>query len=153
MSNKEWGNITWSFFHTLAARIDESKFHKIRNLVIDLIIDTCKHLPCPVCREDATNIINKSYIQNIQTKRHLVEFLRQLHNIVNIKLHKKIFTEIETKNRYINYNLNKVFEEFTKIYSISYHNMKLNQTDFHKKNFIQKVQATYIQISIIHRTS
>ena len=30
MSSKEWGNITWKLFHTLAEQINESKFQEVR---------------------------------------------------------------------------------------------------------------------------
>ena len=37
---------------------------------------------------------DKAYLEKIQTKAHFVEFFRQLHNIVNIKLNKKTMTTI-----------------------------------------------------------
>ena len=67
MSNKEWGTITWIFFHTLAEQINENKFDKVKPLMIKIVTDTCHHLPCPFCRKDATNIIKQAYINRIQT--------------------------------------------------------------------------------------
>lgn len=95
-----WGEITWIFLHTLAECIDNNKFLDCKNKVIQIIKSLCFNLPCPDCSEHATSILNKAYINNIKTKEHLVEFLRQFHNIVNIKLKKKELTIEELKNKY-----------------------------------------------------
>ena len=97
MPTDKWGNATWLLFHTLAAQIDESKFEKNKNLLIEIITTTCAHLPCPTCTKDASNIIKRGNLHNIKTKSDFVEFLRQFHNIVNIKLHKKSYSAEEIK--------------------------------------------------------
>ena len=47
MSQKQWGNITWILFHSLAESIDPNLFIQAKPLVILLINSTCKNLPCP----------------------------------------------------------------------------------------------------------
>ena len=118
MSAQEWGNITWKFFHTLAIQINDEQFSEVRDKVINIIITTCNNLPCPYCKDHASNILDKKcYIKNIKTKEHFVEFLRQLHNIVNIKLGKKIFTLEEINDMYINNNIYIIVKQFIAIYS------------------------------------
>ena len=92
MNSKIWGTITWLFFHTLAEKIHENKFEKVKVDVINIIILVCNNLPCPDCSNHATEVLKKAYISNIQSKKHLIEFLRQFHNIVNIKIGKQEFT-------------------------------------------------------------
>jgi hypothetical protein len=136
MSNTQWGNITWNFLHTFAIQINEKKFHKIRNIAIDLVVLICNNLPCPICRTDATNIINKAYLNNIQTKTHFVEFICQLHNIVNIKLEKTSVNRDEFSDKYKKMNLINIINEFIRIYSVSYHNLRLLNNDYKQQQFI-----------------
>ena len=138
MSTKEWGNITWKFFHTLAAQIKEDKFSEIRDKLIDIVIQTCSHLPCPDCTDHASNkVLKRAYIKNIKTKTHFIEFLRQLHNIVNIKLYKKTYTMEEIKNMYTDVNLYVTTNQFLKIYSKQHYNIRLITHNMHRQKFIQ----------------
>tara|TARA_B100001093_G_C26770247_1_gene989799 strand:+ start:547 stop:1002 length:456 start_codon:yes stop_codon:yes gene_type:complete len=136
MSSKEWGNITWKFFHTIAERVNESKFPEIKHIMIKIIVNTCNNLPCPECKEHASNIIKQSYTNNIKTKKHYIEFLRQLHNIVNIKLNKKIYSDEEIKNMYINENLSEILFKFKSIYSKNQIAERMITHNLRKKQFL-----------------
>jgi hypothetical protein len=146
MSTKSWGNITWKLFHTLAEQVHESKFPEVRDKLINIIISTCKNLPCPDCAEHATNTLKKSYPRNIKTKKHFIEFLRQLHNIVNIRLHKKTYTNEEIKNMYTNVNINQTINEFIKIYSKNNYSEKMLIHNFHKNMFLKEFTNKIISI-------
>jgi hypothetical protein len=140
MSNKEWGNITWKLFHSLAAQIKEDKFDEVKNELINIIIKTCKNLPCPFCSEHASNkVLKRAYTQNIKTKLHFIEFLRQLHNIVNLKLQKKTYSMEEINAMYVTENLGTIIPEFFRIYSIQYHNMRLMTNSMHRKIFLKEL--------------
>ena len=140
MSIKEWGNITWRFFHTLAQHIDENKFAEVRSIAIEIVISTCKNLPCPDCTEHASHILlKKAYIKNIKTKHHFIEFLRQFHNIVNIKLYKKSVSKEELKDKYSDTNLNIVIRQFIKVFSIQTHNMRLMNENFQRNLYLQRL--------------
>ena len=140
MSNKVWGNITWKLFHSLSMQIDEKEFSNVKNTLINIIINTCYNLPCPFCSDHASNhVLKRAYIKNIKTKEHFVEFLRQLHNIVNIKLNKKIFTIEELNTIYIDINLGNIIQEFIKIYSIQYHNMRLMAHNMQRQLFLKQL--------------
>ena len=127
MSTKEWGNITWKFFHTLAEQINESKFPEVRDKLVNIVTTTCEHLPCPDCSEHATRILKKAYIKNIRTKKHFIEFLRQFHNIVNIKLSKKTYNNEEIKDMYNKNNLTQIIYQLISIYSKPTNNSKMMQ--------------------------
>ena len=60
MSINVWGALTWKLFHTLAEKVDENKFLENKDKLVKIIIDTCKHLPCPDCSKDALNILEKA---------------------------------------------------------------------------------------------
>lgn len=141
MSSQEWGNITWKFFHTLADKIDESQFYIVKDRVIDIIVSTCGNLPCPDCSEHATKILKKSYIRNIRTKEHLIEFIRQLHNIINIKLSKKTYSSEEIKDMYINVNIYATVKELIHIYSKKTSAPKMMSHNLHKNIFMRTLTS------------
>jgi len=141
MPTKLWGNCTWLFFHVLAENIREDKFDVMKPLIIDIIKDTCIHLPCPYCAEDAVKIINQGYIQNIKNKEHLVEFLRQFHNIVNTKLGNKTVSIDEIKNlNYDKYNLIQIVNQLFKIYTIKYGIMKLMANNLQRSYYLKRLE-------------
>ena len=125
MSINVWGPLTWKLFHTLAEKVDETKFFENKDKLVKVIIDICKHLPCPECSKDAVNILDKAYIKNIKTKKHFIEFIRQFHNIVNIKLHKKMYSITESDDMYKDVNLTILLKDFFNIFFIKQYNTKL----------------------------
>jgi hypothetical protein len=136
MTTKEWGNLTWKLFHTLAAQIQEQDFFRVKDQLIDVVITTCHHLPCPTCTKDAMSITKQAKIQDIQTKEDFIEFVRQLHNVVNIKLNKKIYSQDEIKNMYNTIHLDKLMTSFIIVYNKTYGNMKMMTHNYHKQQFI-----------------
>tara|TARA_Y100001980_G_C14513990_1_gene289359 strand:+ start:385 stop:840 length:456 start_codon:yes stop_codon:yes gene_type:complete len=116
MKLNEWGSITWIFLHTLAEKIKENEFEKIRIDVINIIILICNNLPCPDCAKHASEVLKVAYLSNIKSKKHLIEFLRQFHNIVNIKLKKNEFTREDIKDKYKNNNLLLLFNNMINVY-------------------------------------
>ena len=103
-AKKRWGNITWELFHTLAQNVNESKFSEIKTSLFNIIFYICQNLPCPYCSTEAVSILKKAYKNKISTKKDFIEFIRQFHNIVNIKLYKRIITEKEVTTLYKNKN-------------------------------------------------
>jgi hypothetical protein len=140
MSNKEWGNATWILFHTLAQQIREDEFIKERTRLINFIRETCAHLPCPKCAADATRIMSRAYIDRIETKDDLIEFLRQFHNIVNTKLNKPAMSAEEVETKYKRAKTHMVVKNFFNILSISYGNMKMLIHSYQRQNFIRSQQ-------------
>lgn len=125
MSQKEWGNITWLLFHSLAEKFNEEQFPSIKNDFINFIKNTCRHLPCPICSEHATKTLNRGYLNLIETKADMIEFLRQFHNIVNIRTDKPIAEKEFVINNYKKTNLKNVINNFIKIYSHKYGNFDI----------------------------
>ena len=135
MSQKQWGNITWILFHTLAEKIKDDEFNNVKPIFINFIKDTCINLPCPICANHATENISKSRINYISKKSDMIEFLRQFHNIVNKKINKPIQEKEIVLQRYKMANLINIIRKFNVIYSIKYGNFEVNA--FHRSNMRQ----------------
>lgn len=139
MPTDTWGNATWLLFHTIAAQIQEDKFAENRDLLVDVIITTCSNLPCPTCTKDASSILKRANLHNIKNKNDFIEFLRQFHNIVNIKLHKKTYSLDEIENKYNRVNLHQTSEHFINVFSKSSGNMKMIIHTFQRQNFVKQL--------------
>lgn len=79
-----WGAIYWRFFHVMAARITSDEyFRSARNDILDCIRGVCTNLPCPYCRVHATEYINNTNWNLIQSKADLQWYFYYFHNEVN----------------------------------------------------------------------
>ena len=141
MSQKEWGNITWFLFHSLAERIKEEYFSDLKTRLLEFITTTCENLPCPICAGHATETLKLANIGNIKTKGDFIEFLRQFHNIVNIKLNKPVFKKEEVLMKYKTGYLSIIIKQFFKIYTHNYNNMSALMSAFQRKIFITQQKA------------
>jgi len=103
MEKKQWGNIVWYFFHTLAYKLKDTESSHASNL-LEIFINICYNLPCPHCRKDAIYLLNKANTKIVSTKSDLIRFMWQFHNIVNRKLTKKNLTFEEHNVIYENAN-------------------------------------------------
>ena len=142
----EWGNITWIFFHTLAEKVSNDKFLEVRDTLIEIIRGICSHLPCPDCSNHASLILRQAYIKNIQTKEHFIEFLRQFHNIVNIKLKKQQMNLDEVSLIYKQKNMTIVIQQFFSIYRKQSYNPKLLTNSFHLSQYLKILNSKLVSI-------
>ena len=79
----KWGEPTWTLFHTLAQKIDENEFSRVRLELFDLINTICHTLPCPDCASHAGQYISKVNWTLINNKQKLIDLMWQFHNDVN----------------------------------------------------------------------
>ena len=98
MTKKQWGNIIWVLFHTLAYKLKQTESAHAPEL-LKIFIDICHRLPCPYCRSHAIEILGKANTKIVKTRADLIRFTWQFHNIVNKKLGKReiLFDEINKK--------------------------------------------------------
>jgi len=139
MDSKFWGTITWIFFHTLAEKIKDEEFENNKELFINIIINTCNHLPCPDCSQHATSVLRQAYLNNIKTKKHFIEFLRQFHNIVNIRTNKKELTRDEIKDLYKKNNLSLVLINLINTYKSIKTSERLMTYNFYRNQFLNQL--------------
>ena len=140
MPTDRWGNATWILFHTIAAQISYNNFEKYKDLLVEVIVTTCNNLPCPTCKDHASNIIKQAKTVNIKKKSDFIEFLRQFHNIVNIKLEKKTYSKEEIDKKYNNLDLVKIMKNFITVFSLPSRNMKMLRHSFHQQNFVKNIK-------------
>ena len=68
-----WGTPTWYLFHGLAANINEEFYNKNTHILLDFVKRVCANLPCPYCRKHAVNYISKVRLDEINTKKKLID--------------------------------------------------------------------------------
>ena len=95
----KWGQPTWFLFHTLAYKIKDEYFQKLRVELLDIIYAISSNLPCPMCAGHAVEYLTSINYRMIQTKQDLINVLYKFHNEVNKKKGFAIFPyeELETK--------------------------------------------------------
>lgn len=136
MSSKTiWGNAVWYLFHTLAYKIkNDNSVKELTNYVFEI----CSNLPCPECRSDAINILNRSNIKNINTKQELISFLIMFHNIVNEKLGKPKFTEEENCAKYSKAVTVNIITHYFHVIQTKKYNSKVMIDTYRQRLFLKK---------------
>ncbi len=114
-----WGTPTWYLFHSLAEKSDPEKYKKHYNVVWDFIKEICNGLPCPYCKQHASNYVKGIPVYSINTKEKLITTLFNFHNDVNVRTGKMRMGE-EVLKKYKSANLNKILELFYSRFFVSY---------------------------------
>jgi hypothetical protein len=96
----KWGEPTWFLFHTLAYKIKDENFQKIRAELMDIIYSICANLPCPMCAGHAVEYLKSNNYAMIRTKQDLINMLYKFHNEVNKKKGFSIFPYEELEAKY-----------------------------------------------------
>ena len=81
----KWGEPTWFLFHTLACKVKEDCFQKVRGDLLNHIYSICVNLPCPMCANHAKEYMKNINFNTIRTKQDLIDMLYVFHNAVNKK--------------------------------------------------------------------
>lgn len=134
MSKKEWGNITWTLFHSIGESIKEDSFLVVKDTIIDLIKIICSNLPCPECSDHASKELRRVNINNINDKETFKLFLLEFHNRVNTRLQKPQFTLDELNNKYKLAKLNGILHNFNIVYNAPIPNEKMMTHSFHRNS-------------------
>lgn len=145
-SREQWGNVTWYLFHGLAEKIQEDKFMENKNLLIKILKSVCQNLPCPDCSQHATKLLNDVNFTGIQTKEDFKKFVFKFHNIINMKLNKKLFTEEELV-KYKTIIIPIISQHFFKVYSINNKSEKMMAFTAFKNVFLSNLKRDLIIIA------
>jgi hypothetical protein len=133
-----WGPPVWTFFHTLAEKINEDYFHKIKFSLFFIIKRICNFLPCPECSQHASRFLARINVQAIKDKNQFKQMLHLFHNTVNKRKRKQLFN-FEHTNKYKNYNLGATFNNFIKVYHTK-GNMNLLAESFQRSLLIKDLK-------------
>ena len=88
MDQKVWGPHTWFFLHSVTLNYPFSPTKTDKSHIVNFFKEIEDILPCSVCRRHYKNHLNKHPIRN-GSRKELVYWLIDLHNIVNIQEQKK----------------------------------------------------------------
>ncbi len=133
-----WGPPIWTFFHTLAEKVNEEYFLTIRNSLFFFIKRICNFLPCPDCSQHANRFLAKVDISKIKNKLDFKNMLYVFHNSVNKRKSKQLFS-YENINVYKNYNVGVAFNNFVSVYHTK-GNMNLIAESFQRNLLVKDLK-------------
>jgi len=96
----KWGEPTWFLFHTLACKVKEDCFQKVRGDLLNHIYSICANLPCPMCANHAMEYMKNINFNTIRTKQDLIDMLYVFHNAVNKKKNFPQFPHADLESKY-----------------------------------------------------
>ena len=99
MEPEIWGPNAWLFLHTVTFNYPKNPTVIDRNNYYDFFNSLQNVLPCQKCQEHYKLNLQKFPIQ-LQSRRHLVQWLINMHNAVNIKNGKEAWTYDEVYDKY-----------------------------------------------------
>jgi hypothetical protein len=134
MSPKQWGGPTWSLFHVLAEKIKEEHYPSLYKEIFSQIYQICCLLPCPECAGHAKLFLSKINVENLKTKKDLINMLYVFHNSVNTRTQSPLF-KYENLSNYSKTNIISAFNHFSKNFNTN-GNMKLITDNFHRKQYL-----------------
>lgn len=113
---KEWGKVTWFLLHGIAENCRNDNYHKYKHQIFSTIISIINNLPCPDCRQHATNYFKRKNVNMVPTKESLIELIYNFHNAVNERIYKPIYPK-QNLIQYRKLNFSKTIQLFEYIYT------------------------------------
>ena len=98
----KWGQPTWFLLHTLAEKVKDEHFSRIKNDLFRNIYTICTNLPCPDCANHAKLYLDSINFSLIQSRHDLKNMLFVFHNSVNKRKGFPIFLIEELNDKYVN---------------------------------------------------
>lgn len=137
MKKSIWGPCIWKTIHTLTVKIKDNHFNDQKKGLIEIIFKICANLPCPSCASHASGLLKKYKVKFITTKEQLIKAMCKIHNEVNIRLKKKIFTYENVIPLYSSYNLKDILNDYYNKNIESRFAEKMMLHNFHKNEFLK----------------
>ena len=103
MEPEIWGPSGWTFLHTITLNYPDNPTEEDKMNHKDFFHNLKNVIPCPNCKEHYNINLQKYPIDvNLESKEKLVKWLINIHNEVNIKNNKKIYSYDEVIKLYDN---------------------------------------------------
>jgi uncharacterized protein YbaR (Trm112 family) len=156
-----WGPGLWELIHTVTYNYSTTTMTETKKKqYINFFTKLGDILPCPHCKEHYVSYLNKYPIQNnINSYDSITKWVNNLHNIVNSKLKKKVYTLNESKAKYfsnnvllINHHIIYNFLDNT-ITTINSNNIESFKTFFNSLFHIFPCEPCRLKLNIINRTN
>ena len=138
-----WGAPTWFLFHTLAEKIKDEHFNRLRKELLDIIYSICMNLPCPICSKHATEYMSGINFNTITTKEQLKQFLFVFHNSVNERKNFTLFSKIELDEKYSKSNTVAIIQNFLQHFQNKSYNIKLIADDLQRKQLMNHLSGWF----------
>ena len=161
MNISKWGPGLWELIHSITYNYGFIQMTDIKKKqYIYFFISIAYLLPCDGCKKLYIQYIKKNPIkQHIHSYDSLMNWTNKLHNSVNSRLNKKVFSLDESKRNYIDNNSVKI--NHTKIYYIinllikncNYNNIKYFKIFFNSLNHIFPCEKCRTKLNLFHRTN
>jgi Erv1 / Alr family len=132
MSPNIWGPPIWTFFHTLAEKINDDSFQMVFPILFNFIKRICRVLPCPECSEHATRFLSKINPEGVRNKNDFRNIMWIFHNIVNKRKNKLAFDPSLLSLKYGNNGLVDSYNGFVAVFHTK-GNMQLLAETFQRK--------------------
>lgn len=139
-----WGIPTWIFLHTLLAKVNPDKYDHIKTELLQYVTSICNILPCPTCREHASTYMKKIKIQMIPTLDSFKKLLFDFHNMVNLRLKKKMYS-YDYLSIYNNLNFNVIFTVFIIEFTKPLHDTRYISDIMFRKRKVKELKQWIIQ--------
>jgi len=136
----KWGEPTWYLFHTLACKVKQEEFMKIRIELLQSIVSICSNLPCPLCANHAKEYIKQNGFYLIATKQGLIDFLYKFHNEVNKNKNVPLFEYDQLAIKYNSANTINIIQNFMVRFQDGSRNIKLIADDLYRKQLTRQLK-------------
>jgi hypothetical protein len=136
-----WGEPIWFFFHTMAEKVNPDSFQIIRVRFFQIVSNICKNLPCPICAEHATQYLNNTNLNTVQTKEQLIDFFFTFHNSVNMRKGVPLFPKEQLRDKYSKANIVNIINNFIVNFNDKSFNVRMLADDFQRKQIIKDIKA------------
>lgn len=135
-----WGQPTWFLLHTIAQKVKDDQFPKIRRELFDIILKICNNLPCPDCATHATRYMQGINFDTIVTKQHLKDLLFRFHNSVNARKGYPLFEFKELDAKYSSANTVNIIQSFMIHFENRSYSSRVSAHNFHRGLAITKIK-------------
>ena len=134
-----WGEPTWTFFHTLAEKVNEESFAIVKSDMIKYIYVICTNLPCPECAQHAGIYLNSINFNAIQTKEQLKDMLYLFHNEVNNRKGYSLLSRYDLDEKYSKNVLTTTFYNFLIRFKDKHASIRMISDDMHRARLAKQV--------------
>ena len=129
----KWGPAIWYALHTLAEKVKDDSFSKIREPLLKWIYTICTNLPCPDCSMHAKTYLDAINFNTIQSKQDLKRMIFDFHNSVNYRKGYPQFAYEDLDTKYSTAVTKNILQNFVSFFEDRNHrSVKLIATDLHR---------------------
>ena len=154
MGKEIWAVPCWYFFHGFAARINANFYrNNYREIWRNIYVNLCISLPCPICRNHATNYIKKGkWIAAMNRFKNVVEIYGQtifveeaIHRLVEVNYKLGLIEESQKYAKLLGYNYqsSEWYKKSYKVFNKNYESQNLKKIKKEKKGVISRFKKLF----------